>query len=381
MPGYELIGEEERDAVLEVFDRGAGVLSRYGFDQRRNHNFKVLEFEKRFAEKLGVSFAQAVTSGTAALKVAFDALGVKSGDEVVTQAFTFVATVEAILETGAKPVICEVDETFTMDPSDLASRISSKTKAIVPVHMLGAPANMEAILEIAAGARIPVVEDTAQALGARYGSARAGALGSLGTFSFDIGKALTTGEGGMVVTNDADLFKRCQALHDHGHDHDPNFPRGEDTRTTGGFNFRMTELQGAIGLAQLDKLDRVLSAQMANWELLRRDVPLDGDIKIRRVNDGALETYDSLVVVTPSEERARLISKTLEQNGMGTKILPESVSWHFSGTWTHLLKEVDVAASWPRTADLLRRSVAVGVPVLLDEETLDAWNRAWRVFG
>ena len=201
MPGYELIGEEERAAVNEVFDDG-GVLFRRAFDSMRNGRYRVEEFEKAFAEKMGVRHCLAVTSGTSALKVGLKALGVGPGDEVITQCHTFVATVEAILECGADPVITEVNWTLNMDPNDLESTITDKTKVILPVHMLGVSAQMNEIMQIADKHGVAVLEDAAQALGASYQGKYLGTIGKVGAFSFDHGKVLTTGEGGMVVTND-----------------------------------------------------------------------------------------------------------------------------------------------------------------------------------
>ncbi|RWX48871.1 DegT/DnrJ/EryC1/StrS aminotransferase family protein, partial [Candidatus Electrothrix marina] len=165
MPGFEVFGEEEKQQALEVFD--TGVLFRYEFGEQRKGVYKVREFEQAFAKYTGAAHAQAVTSGTAALKVALAALGIGIGDEVITQGFTFVATWEAILDVGAVPVFTEVDQTLNMDPTDLEKKITSKTRAIIPVHMLGAPARMKEIKEIADKYGVHVLEDTAQAAGAR----------------------------------------------------------------------------------------------------------------------------------------------------------------------------------------------------------------------
>jgi 8-amino-3,8-dideoxy-alpha-D-manno-octulosonate transaminase len=146
MPGFELIGEEERAAVNKWFDDG-GVLFAHGFDDIRNNRYHVREFETQFAEYLGVNYAQAVSSGTAALKIALNALGVKPGDEVITQAFTFIATAEAIIDVGAKPVFVNINETLNIDPSELESAITDKTAAIVPVHMLGVAAVLSVIAD------------------------------------------------------------------------------------------------------------------------------------------------------------------------------------------------------------------------------------------
>src|SRR6267143_917649 len=275
MPGYELIDEQERLAVNEVFDRG-GVLFSVGFDALRQNVFRVREFESAFGRRFETKFAHAVSSGTAAIKVALKALGVGRGDEVITQCFTFVATVEAILESGATPVITEVDETLTMDPEDLAARIGPKTRAIMPVHMLGAPAGMSQIMEIARAHDLLVLEDTAQACGGTFQGKYLGTLGNVGMFSFDFGKVMTTGEGGMLTTNNHDVHLMAKEYSDHGHQNNPAFPRGSDTRRIHGFNYRMTELAGAIGLVQLGKLESALQTQRRNKKKIKSalsDIP------------------------------------------------------------------------------------------------------------
>ena len=167
MPGYEWLGETEKEQVIEVFD--TGILFRYEFDDVRKGSFKVREFEENFAKYTGAVYAHAVTSGSAALKVALAALGVRPGDEVITQGFTFIATFESIIEVGAVPVPAEIDETLNMDPEDFERKITDKTKAVIPVHMLGSPARIQEIIQIARKHDIKVIEDTAQALGAAVG--------------------------------------------------------------------------------------------------------------------------------------------------------------------------------------------------------------------
>jgi 8-amino-3,8-dideoxy-alpha-D-manno-octulosonate transaminase len=157
MGGSELIGKEEKAAVSDVLDRG--VLFRYGFDAQRKGIYKVAEFERDFAKYMGVNYCQAVSSGTTALRTALAALGVGPGDEVITTAFTFVATYEAILETRAIPIPAEIDKSLNMDPADLEKKITSHTTAIIPVHMLGVPARMDEIMQIARKCKIPVLEE------------------------------------------------------------------------------------------------------------------------------------------------------------------------------------------------------------------------------
>src|ERR1044071_2715337 len=167
MPGYELIGEEEKKAVAEIFETG-GVLYRYGLNDRRRNIFRVDEFEKAIAAKVGARHALFVCNGTAALKLALLAAGVRAGDKVVTQSFTFIATMEAILELGAVPVVAEVDASLNMHPQDLESNMTPRPRAVVPVHMAGVPARMDEILPAARRRGVPVVEDSAQALGGSY---------------------------------------------------------------------------------------------------------------------------------------------------------------------------------------------------------------------
>ena len=164
MPGFEVIGEEEKNEVLSVFD--TGVLFRYEFGDQRNGVYKVREFENAFAQYTGASHALAVTSGSAALKVALLALGVGAGDEVIVPAFTFVASWEAILDAGAKPVMAEIDDSLCLDPEDLKKRITPRTKAVIAVHMLGSMARIDKIVQAAGD--LPVIEDTAQACGGTF---------------------------------------------------------------------------------------------------------------------------------------------------------------------------------------------------------------------
>ena len=255
MPGFELIGKEEKKELENIFKNG-GVLFRHGFDNIRNNTFKVKSFEKNFAKKFNVKYALAVSSGTAALRVALATLNLSPKDEVITQAFTFVATAEAIIESRAKPVICEINDTLNMDPDDLEKKINKNTKAVIVVHMLGIPCEINKIKKICNKRKIKLIEDTAWGIGAKINNRFLGTIGEIGTFSFDFAKTLTTGEGGMIVFRSKKDYERAAAWHDHGHENNPQVPRWEDTRSSSGFNFRMSELQAAVGLAQLKKLDR-----------------------------------------------------------------------------------------------------------------------------
>jgi len=367
MPGFELIGSEELDEVTDVFRRG-GILFRHGFDALRNGSYKVKDFEAAFAVRMRVADALAVTSGTSALRVALAALGVGRGDEVITQSFTFVATVEAIIEAGAVPICTEIDDTLNMDPRSLERAITPRTKAIIPVHMLGTPARLDEIKATAARAGVPVIEDTAWGCGGAFRGTPLGTHGVMGTFSFDFAKTMTTGEGGMVVFTDAALAAKARAWHDHGHENNPALPRWEDSRSGSGFNYRMMELQGAVGLAQLAKLDRVVAGQRASKALLGQAIADLPGLSFRNVPEGSEETADAIVFYVKDRETARACRLALVAAGLGTKILPEAITWHFAGTWGHMPSLVaahggDLSAAFPESRARLDRSVALPVTV------------------
>lgn len=230
---------------------------------------KVREFEQLFAERHQVKHALAVTSATTALHLALVALNVGPGDEVIVPAFTWVSTANVVLYCGANVVFADVDPvTFNMDPEDLRKRITSKTKAIIPVHLFGLCANMDAIKAISGN--IPLVEDGACAAGAAYKGVSAGALGTIGCFSFHPRKSVTTGEGGMITTNDDHLAEVIGMLRNHGasiseeqRHHGPRPYILPDFNMLG-YNYRMTDLQGAVGVVQLKKLDQFID-ERAKW--------------------------------------------------------------------------------------------------------------------
>jgi len=384
MPGFEVFGEEEKKQVLDVFD--TGVLFRYEFDKERQGVYKVREFERAFADYTGAGFSQAVTSGTAALKVALAALGVGAGDEVITQGFTFVATWEAIFDIGAIPVFTEINDTLNMDPADLEKKITEKTKVIIPVHMLGAQARIHEIMAIADRHAIPVLEDTAQAAGARIGGRHLGTFGAIGTFSFDSVKTMTTGEGGMCITDDEKLWQNMSEYHDHGHDHVINpGGRGGEGRRFIGFNYRMMELQGAIGLAQLAKLDQMIAAQKKTKQLLKEAAARIPGVTFRDLIDEQGDSATFFAFMLPDKEHAAAVNAVLRENGAGAINFGEN-SWHFYPSWEHLIGAKTLAENGtpfsvhgkrrviydpdalPASADLMNRTLVYQIPVRMSEE-------------
>jgi 8-amino-3,8-dideoxy-alpha-D-manno-octulosonate transaminase len=386
MPGFEVFGEEEKNQISQVLD--TGVLFRYEFAEKRKGIYKVLEFEKRFAEYCNVGYAQAVSSGTAALRVAMAALGISAGDEVITQGFTFVATWEAILESGAIPVFTEVDESLTMDPQDLEQKITPRTKAIIPVHMLGAPAHIEEITKIAAKHNIPVIEDTAQACGGTLNGHHLGTFGEMGIFSFDPVKTITTGEGGMVVTDDKELYINCSEYHDHGHDHNPELDRGQESRRFIGFNYRMGELQGAIGLAQLAKLGGIIADQKRHKTAIREVLEKIDGIGFRQIPDSGGDTATFLAFFLPDADKTQKFNGVLSREKAGAIYFKDN-SWHFYPKWEHLHQELAlcrtgwpfkrggqgedlsyVPDSLPKSEEIFERLLVYPIPIKMDDNHL-----------
>lgn len=393
MPGFEIFGEEEKKEIMDVLD--TGVLFRYEFNDQRKGIYKVKEFEEKFAGYCGTSYAQTVTSGTAALKVALTALGIGPGDEVITQCFTFVATWEAILEVGAVPVFTEVDTTLNMDPHDLPKKISAKTKCIIPVHMLGAQARIEEIVKIASQHGIPVLEDTAQAAGGRIHGKHLGTFGKCGTFSFDSVKTLTTGEGGMIITADEELWRVMSEYHDHGHDHKVNpGTRGGEGRRFIGFNYRMMELQGAIGLAQLAKLDFMITSQQKNKAILKEAASHIPGVAFRELVDEQGDSATHLTFVMQDKEQGRRVNECLRKEGCGAINFSEN-TWHFYPRWEHLLEGKTITRSGfpffepagkrrivydpqalPQSSALLARTLVYPVSIKMSEEKLQQMSEA-----
>ncbi len=388
MPGFELFGEEEKKEIQDVLH--TGVLFRYEFADQRQGIWKVKEFEEKFAAYCGVAKAQAVTSGTAALKVALTALGIGPGDEVITQGFTFVATWEAILETGAIPVFTEIDATLNMDPADLRRKIGPKTRCIIPVHMLGAPARIGEIVAIADEMGIPVLEDTAQAAGGRVGGRHLGTFGRCGTFSFDAVKTVTTGEGGMVITDDLELWRAMAEYQDHGHDHQANpGGRGGEGRRFIGFNYRMMELQGAIGLAQLAKLDGMVATQQRHKKLLKEAAAAIPGVSFRHLVDEAGDSATFFAFLLSDAEQCRRVNDSLRRDGCGATCFAEN-SWHYYPRWEHLLAGKSLTSSGypfnepggrrrvvydpkllPQSASILERTLVLQVMLKMDVARLD----------
>ena len=306
-PGIELIGAEETAEVLEVLQ--SGYLSRYGPSDDPRFGAKVHHIEEAIAEA-GRSPLRAWPPwrrvGRALDRPPWPGRRARGrGDRA---RFTYVASISAIVYTGATPILAEIDQTFDLDPVDVEAKITPRTAAILVVHMLGAPARINELKAIADRHGIPLVEDCAQAFGATYEGRGVGGFGAAGTFSFNEFKTITCGDGGMIVTDDEALYERCFAMHDQGHAPD-RLESKYAPRPFLGMNFRMTELSGAVLLAQVRKLDLITSHSRANKAIVKdmlEEVPTIG-FRSLTDPDGDLATH--LVVVLPSKEIARNVAE------------------------------------------------------------------------
>jgi perosamine synthetase len=293
-----LIGAEEKQAVLEVLE--SGVLAQ---------GPRVAAFEAAFAEMAGVKYAAATSSGTTALHVALLAHGIQAGDEVITTPFTFIASANSILYVGARPVFVDIDPgTFNMDPKQIEAAITPRTRAILPVHLFGLPADMDPIMEIADQHKLVIIEDACQSHGAEYKGKRVGSFGT-GCFSLYPTKNITSAEGGMITTHDAKIAENCRVIRQHG-------MRRRYYHDELGFNFRMTDVHAAIGLAQLQKLERFNQARIANAQYL--SAHLRG-VVLPEVPSGYRHVFHQYTVRVPDGRRDALLDH-LKERGVGTGV-------------------------------------------------------------
>lgn len=393
MAGAELIGKEEIKEVMDVLE--TGILMRYNFDKERKGVFKVRQFEEEFAKYCGVKFALGVTSGSSALKVALEAMDVGPGDDVLVPAFTFLATYEAVLEVGAIPIMVDIDDTLNLDPNEIEKKMTKYTKAVIPVHMCGLAANIDKIIKIARKNKLMVLEDNAQGCGASFKGKKLGSFGDMGTFSFDYVKTVTTGEGGMVISNKKDLYLRSEWYHDHGHDHNPKVGRALEGRTILGFNYRMNELQGALGLAQLRKLDYLIGEQKKHkkmiMDVLAATLP---DVGFRAKRDPEGDSATFLAFNLPEEKAALKFQKLLSAEGVDTTCYKYN-KWHYVPNGEHFLafstanskkypfksksykgKVKYDRKSIPFAEDILGRTLVMGISVKMSSERLDTIKKA-----
>jgi len=281
-PGAYWFGKEEADAVNRVMQ--SGHLFRYGSETDPKFLHTVASLENEFAKYCGAKFALATSSGTASLVASLAALGLQPGDEIIVPAYTFVASYTSCIFLGIIPVLSEIDESLTLDPDDIERHITSHTRAIMPVHMLGNPCDMDRIMAVAKKHKLLVLEDCCQAAGASYKMKKVGTIGDMGAFSLNVFKTINSGDGGLVVTNDQNLYETAFAMHDQGHK--PSRLGVEvGSRNLLGLNFRMNELTAAVGLVQLGKLDMIVTTLREKRKKFKNLIADAKGFKLRKLND------------------------------------------------------------------------------------------------
>ncbi len=333
MPGFELFGEQERKEVNDVLD--SGVLMRYGFDGMRNGHWKAKELETELQKAFQSNYVQLVSSGTAAVSIALASAGVGAGDEVIMPAFTFVASFEAIMMLGAVPVLVDIDDTLGLDPAAVQAAITPKTKAVMVVQMCGGMANMDALQNICQANNLLLIEDACQAIGGTYKNKPLGSIGDLGCFSFDFVKTITCGEGGAVVTNNKDYYINADHYSDHGHDHVGN-DRGAESHPFLGYNFRISELHAAVGLAQVKRLSEFIEIQKKHFNIIKSELSKIPEVTFRTVPEGGEESYGFLSFFLPDLESANKVSDAFKQNGIDACFHYYNNNWHYIRKWEHL---------------------------------------------
>lgn len=345
MPGFELWSDKERKEVTDVLE--TGILMRYGFDGPRKGIWKSKELEAAINTTFGSKYAQLTSSGTAALTTAMSALGIGYGDEVITPSFTFVASFEAVLSVGAVPVLVDVDDTLTLDPAAVRKAITPKTKAIMPVHMCGSMADLDALQAICKEHNLILLEDACQSIGGSYKGKMLGTIGDAGTFSFDFVKTITCAEGGVVMTNSEDVYVKCDGYTDHGHDH-LGVDRGADLHPFIGYNFRISELHAAVGLAQIKRLNEFLTIQKKNHAQLKAILATVPEISFRRIPDPAGDSCSFISWFLPTEEQTRAVVAELKAQGiLAGNFYWFDNNWHYIRKWDHLKNATTLNALSP----------------------------------
>ena len=342
MPGFEFFGEEERKEVNEVLE--TGILMRYGFDAARKGRWKAKELETEINKTFGSKYAQLTSSGTSALTTALSVLGIGYGDEVIMPCFTFVASFEAVLSVGAVPVLVDIDKTLTLNPAAVKAAITPRTKCIMPVHMCGSMADLDALKQICADHKLLLLEDACQSIGATYKGQYLGTIGDAGTYSFDFVKTITCAEGGVVMTNSEDIYTKCDGFTDHGHDH-LGVDRGADLHPFIGYNYRISELHAAVGLAQIRKLHTFLAIQKKTHTALKAILSTIPEVSFREIPDENGDSCSFISWFLPTEEQTKAVIAELKAQGiLAGNFYWFDNNWHYIRKWHHLKKATTLNA-------------------------------------
>ena len=399
-PGGMAVAEEEEAGVLEVL-RAKRLFRYYGPGETAS---KASQLEAAFAAKKGTDYAVAVTSGTASLVCGLHGIGIGPGDEVIVPAYTWIASASAVVAAGGIPVVAEVDGTLLLDPEDVERKITPYTKAIMPVHMRGAPCRMDALMALAREHDLKVIEDVAQANGGSYQGKPLGSFGDVGCFSLQFNKIITSGEGGMVVTSDESVWKRSNMYHDVIGALQLKY--GVDELLCG-VNYRMPELLAAVALPQLARLDGLIEDMRQRKKMIKagiEDVTNRKGIRFREMADADGDTAICTVFFMDSAEKAASAAEALraENIGAGTLYSPDEIDYHVYAHWVPIMNQrvwAEGGGPWrwakreieyrqdmcPRSLDLLGRAVHLNVSPLLTnedvEETVEGLNKVLEELG
>ena len=368
---------------MEVLE--TGILFRYGHDDQRRGRWKAREMEQLVKDYTGASHALAVSSGSTAVACALAAAGIGHGDEVIVPPFTYLATIEAVLLTGGLPVFADIDDTLCLDAESIRAALSPNTKAVLLVHMCGAAADMDPILEVCRERDLVLIEDAGQALGAWYHGRSVGRFGATGAFSFDFFKITTAGEGGVLITDDETRYGLADSYADHGHDH-IGTNRGMEQHPILGFNYRISELHAAVGLAQMRKLESIRTAKRANKAVLRAAVEDLPGLGFRRMPDPEGDSGTFLNLLLPDSGTAQRGVEALRAAGVPGVNYWFTNMYHFINQWDHV-KNLDAAAplaihslgapqdyralELPQAQDVIGRLISVGIGCSWEPDTTE----------
>jgi len=384
-----------KEKIKAVLTSDANIQGPHLFRYYNPKPSRVAAAEQAMGELIGVKHCLAVNSCTSALVAAYRALGIGAGDEVIVPAYTFFATAATVVASNAIPVIVEVDDSLNLDPEAVERAITPRTKAIAAVHMRGAPAQMDALLDLAKRKGLPLVEDVAQAGGGSFQGRRLGSLGTIGCFSFDFYKVLVSGEGGFVTTDDEWLYTRAQSWHDTAACWRPD--RFAHERREGelfaGENYRMSELEGAVALAQIRKTDAMLAGYRRARKLIKDGIDKSPHVQFRRMTDEQGDTAICLILFLPNPDVTRQAIEALHTEGVPAGGVYDSKvrDWHIYTYWGHILDKKSVAKDglpWstvpavelpkysrdmcPYTLDLLGRSIHIEINHNYSDEDCNA---------
>jgi 8-amino-3,8-dideoxy-alpha-D-manno-octulosonate transaminase len=368
-PGGMELGEEEAEAAARVI-RSHNVFRYYGVGDGPH---EVVDFEREFAAHMGAKHALCVNAGSSALICGLIGAGVGPGDEVIVPAYTWNATANAVIASRAVPVLAEVDDSLTLDPDDVRQKLTARTKAILPVHMRGAPADMTTLTALASEHGLAVIEDVCQAAGATYRGSRLGTFGDAGAFSLQFNKIITTGEGGVMITDRDDLLELAIDVHDCA----GRARRGAGLPQFAGWNFRASEIQAAVARIQLTRLDGLLERMRANQAGLAERIGRLPGLTLRRPNDDRGDAGICLIAFAESSLLAADAVLALRAEGVGAMRVydPAVVDLHVYPYWKPVLDAIDDAGQPPpdcrRTLALLERSIHVDLSPLNDEQDMN----------